>query len=181
MSWNLARVTNNLEAEISTGCVNDPATRDFSLGNHDIINVNLVKSSDVETSRYFSVNDELDKLDNFDPSQTDVTNIVGKLKVDNIDTNTIYDHTELTRIELDDTDINIVSQNLTFNGQDILTNANLQELETKTLYMDPSLHIDGTVFSNNIYADKFIITGGPSPAGYLMSDGSIVSNSGNNK
>ena len=60
MSWNLSRVINKLEAEISSGYVHNPATRDFSLGSHEIININLVKTEDVETRRYFSfsVNDE---------------------------------------------------------------------------------------------------------------------------
>ena len=66
MSWNLARVINNLEAEINAGYVQDPATHDFSMASYDIKNINLVQIEDVETRRYFSVNDELDKLDNFD-------------------------------------------------------------------------------------------------------------------
>jgi hypothetical protein len=134
----------------------------------------------VETNTVFSVNDELDKLDNFEASTPDVTTIVGKLKVDNIDTNIIYSADELTRIELDDSDINLISQNLTWNGLDILTNANLETLENKTFYIDgSSISPDGTLFSNSIYADKFIINGGPNPPAYLLSDGSLVSNSGN--
>ena len=66
IAWNLSRVINNLEHEIDTGYVHDPATKDFSLGSHDIINVNLGKTEDVETARNFSINDALDKLDTFD-------------------------------------------------------------------------------------------------------------------
>ena len=131
MSWNLARVIDNLEAEINTGYVNDPATRDFSMASYDIENVNLLKCEDAETRRYFSVNDELDKLDNFERSTPDVTTIVGKLKVDDIDTNIIYSADELTRIEFDDSDINLISQNLTWNGLDVLTTANIETLENK--------------------------------------------------
>ena len=40
-----------------------------------------------------------------------------------------------------------------------------------------SYTVDGTVFNNNVYADKFIISGGLFPPGYLLSDGSVVSNS----
>jgi len=179
MSWNLPRIINNLEAEINTGYVKDPATRDFSLAGYDIRNANLVKCNDVETNTVFSVNDELDKLDNFEPSTPNVTTIVGKLKVDNIDTNIIYSADELTRIELDDSDINLISQNLTWNGLDVLTTANLEILENKTFYIDgSSISPDGTLFSNSIYADKYIINNGPSTAGYLMSDGTILNNSG---
>ena len=43
------------------------------------------------------------------------------------------------------------------------------------------LEADGTRFLNNLYADKFIIHGGgPSPAGYLMSDGTILTTSSTN-
>lgn len=181
MSWNLPRIINNLELEIESGYVHDPATRNFSMGSYDITNINLVKCEDIETRRFFSVNDELDKLDNFEATTTnpDVTNIIGKLKIDNINTNIIYSTDELTRIELDDSDINLISQNLTWNGLDVLTTANLETLENKTFYIDgSSISPNGTIFSNYIYSDGFIINGGPSPAGYLMSDGTILNNSG---
>ena len=42
MSWNLPRIINNLEAEINTGYVKDPATKDLSMAGYDIRNVNLV-------------------------------------------------------------------------------------------------------------------------------------------
>jgi hypothetical protein len=105
----------------------------------------------VETNTVFSVNDELEKLNNFEATTTnpDVTTIVGKLNIENIDTNTIYDLTELTRIELNDNEVNIITQNLTFNGQDVLTDANLETLENKTFYIDGStISPNGTIFSN---------------------------------
>ena len=141
MSWNLPRVINNLEAEINTGYVKDPATKDLSMAGYDIRNVNLVKTGDVETNTVFSVNDELEKLNNFEATTTnpDVTTIIGKLNIENIDTNTIYDLTELTRIELNDNEVNIITQNLTFNGQDVLTNANLETLENKTFHINEDL------------------------------------------
>ena len=44
---------------------------------------------------------------------------------------------------------------------------------------DLPITTDGTVFDRNVYTDKFVINaGGPSPPGYLLSDGSISSNSG---
>ena len=128
MSWNLPRIFNNLEAEIKNDGMKNPSTSDLIMSSYDIRNVNLVKCEDVETNVVFSVNDELEKLNNFEATTTnpDVTTIVGKLNIENIDTNTIYDLTELTRIELNDNEVNIVTQTLTFNGQDVLTNANLE-------------------------------------------------------
>lgn len=180
MSWNLPRIINNLEAEINTGYVKDPATRDFSLAGYDIRNVNLVKCNDVETNTVFSVNDELEKLNNFEATTTnpEVTTIVGKLNIENIDTNTIYDLTELTRIELNDNEVNIITQNLTFNGQDVLTADNLEPLETKTFYISPDLSPLGTVFSEGIYADRYVINGDQSIPKFLMSDGTLNDSGG---
>ena len=53
MSWNLPRIINNLEAEISTGYVKDPATRDFSMAGYDIRNVNLVNVTTWKRTPYF--------------------------------------------------------------------------------------------------------------------------------
>ena len=44
----------------------------------------------------------------------------------------------------------------------------------KTANINLPLEANGTRFLNNLYADKFIIQGGPSSAGYLMSDGTIL-------
>ena len=54
------------------------ATSDLLMASRDIISTPLIKTEDVETRRYFSVNDELDKLDYFDRSTPDVTTMVGK-------------------------------------------------------------------------------------------------------
>ena len=87
----------------------------------------------------------------------------------------------MTRIELDDSDINLISQNLTWNGLDLLTSANLETLENKTFYIDgSSISPNGTIFSNYIYADKYIINGATGSPAYLLSDGSTIAVSGQN-
>ena len=74
----------------------------------------IVEANDYESKTTFSMNDEIQKIDNFTPSTADNTNITGKLHVSNeLTVSIIRDPEELTRIELDDTDINIVSQNFT--------------------------------------------------------------------
>ena len=51
-------------------------------------------------------------------------------------------------------------------------------LEQKTLYISDQLSLNGTVFVNNVYSDAFIINGVlPENKGYLMSDGTITTNS----
>ena len=55
---------------------------------------------------------------------------------------------------------------------------NLRDLTFKTTYIDLPLSTDGTIFSENVYADKFVINGATSEnKGYLMSDGSVTTNS----
>ena len=122
MSWNLSRVINNLEVEMKNDGMKHTATSDLLMASHDIININLVKTEDVETSKHYLVNDELDKLDDFDPSTLQVTTTLGNLKIDlkNI-TNTKYDPTELTRINFNDTDINFICNNFTVNDENIIT------------------------------------------------------------
>ena len=54
------------------------------MAGYDIRNANLVKCNDVETNTVFSVNDELEKLNNFEATTTnpDATTIVGKLNIE---------------------------------------------------------------------------------------------------
>ena len=81
-----------------------------------------LEAKDFESENYFSINDELQKINNLDVSTVDNTNINGKLHITGeMSVPKITDPTELTRIELDDTDIYIVAQNLTFNGSNIIT------------------------------------------------------------
>ena len=69
----------------------------------------------------------------------------------------------------------------TINNFDIGTfDSDLTIVKDKTLHVRYPTTLDGTTFYNNVYADKFIISGGLTPPGYLLSDGSIVSNSVDN-
>jgi len=80
-----------------------------------------IEAKDFETNKYFSINDELQKIDNLDASTINNTNINGRLHITGeMSIPKITDPTELTRIELDDTDINIISQNLSWNGSDVI-------------------------------------------------------------
>ena len=137
----------------------------------------IVEANDYESKTTFSMNDEIQKIDNFTPSTADNTNITGKLHVSNeLTVSIIRDPEELTRIELDDTDINIVSQNFTFNGADVPTDAEYQVLKNKTfpLYISDQPGADGTVFANNVYSDGFVLNNGPEPAQVLLSDGTTA-------
>ena len=131
----------------------------------------IVEANDYESKTTFSMNDEIQKIDNFTPSTQNNTNITGKLHVSNeLTVSTIRDPTELTRIELDDTDINIVSQNFTFNGSDVPTDADYQILKNKTFHIDQNVVSDppSTSFEGDIVSDGFILRNGPTPAQLLV-------------
>jgi hypothetical protein len=81
--------------------------------------VGTLKVEDLETKNYFSVDDELQKIDNFSASTTQVTNLNGRLKAGEVFTDTISDAGGNVFIQLDATDINFSSTNLTWNGQPI--------------------------------------------------------------
>jgi hypothetical protein len=84
--------------------------------------IGTIEATDFESKNYFSINDELQKIDNLGASTANNTNVNGRLHVSGeISVPKITDPTELTRIELDDTDIYIIGQNLTFNGSNILS------------------------------------------------------------
>ena len=80
-------------------------------------------ATDFETDNYFSVNNELQKIDNFTASGEvpDSTNITGILNVDEISTSKIFDPAQQTFIELDGATVEVSANDLTLNGASVLT------------------------------------------------------------
>jgi hypothetical protein len=85
--------------------------------------VGKFKSTNLETDDYFSVNDELQKINNLTTSSSNTTNIAGSVIADSVLTNNITDKSGKTFIELDASDVNILAANLTYNGNSIPTAA----------------------------------------------------------
>ena len=80
--------------------------------------------------------------------------------------------------------LNCNDKNLTnvelINGLSLETiNSDLNETKIKTFHIEPILSLDSTKFLANVIAPKFI-TSDTQPPRYLMSDGTELSNSGNN-
>ena len=68
----------------------------------------------------------------------------------------------------------------TVDGFDLaIQSQDIENLESKTFHIQLPLSGLGTIFSENVYAEKFI-TSATQPPRYLMSDGTELSNSGNN-
>ena len=80
-----------------------------------------IEATDFETSDYLSVNQEIQKIDNFTASTQapEVSNLTGLLNVGEVSTGRVYDLTSATFIDLGATDINVSSTNLTFNGNEL--------------------------------------------------------------
>lgn len=113
---------------------------------------------DLETQKYFSANDELQKIDNFEESELNKTNITGAIECDDVLTSQIADKDSQTcRIELNDTDINVISQNFTYNGTDIATAETVEPLTQKTTYIQLPIDNNGTRFQNTVFADSFAL------------------------
>lgn len=115
-------------------------------------------ATDFETSDYFSINDELKKIDNITSAtqSPDITNMTGILKVPDIGIDRIYNTGQSVFIDLTTNDVDINATNLKFNGNNLLT----------------------TPYAGEIEATSFKKTSGTNIQ-YLMADGSTLTQSAN--
>ena len=120
-----------------------------------------LKATDFETDNYFSVNDELQKIDNLTASTEapDTTNITGLLNADEMATGRIYDEAQQTFIELDGTDVAVSATDLTLNGNSVLTvgGTTITDLETKTQNIDLTTTAGQTDITGVIKPDEILI------------------------
>ena len=168
MSWNVPRTINNLENELNhktryldsdnNGTVfqkNITADKFITTGGGSSLQYLM---SDGSTSSGSNVGTGVKNpmIDDLNANNYSLTNVG---TINNVDVGTII------------SDLNIVKDKTQF------INSSLSIIVPDVL-VSTDLPTDGTVFDRNVYADKFIINGGgPSPPGYLLSDGSVVSNS----
>ena len=75
-------------------------------------------------------------------------------------------------------DLDMAGNNISNVGT--INNTSISDLAEKTIFINLPLNPNGTVFSNNLYADKFILNGEQKSPAYLMSDGSTLAVSGQN-
>ena len=117
-----------------------------------------LQATDFETSDYFSVNDELKKIDNITSATQapDITNMNGILKVPDIGVDRLYNTGQSIFIDLTTTDVDINATHLKFNGNDLLTTPYVGEIE----------------------ATSFKKTGGTNIQ-YMMANGSVLTASAN--
>ena len=168
MSWNVPRTINNLENEL-----NHKTQYLDSDNNGTVFRKNITADKFIATGGGSSLLYLMS--DGSTSSGSNVGTGVKNPMITNLDANNY----SLTNVG-------------TINDVDVGTlNSDLHIVKNKTQFINSSLSIivpdvlvstdlptDGTVFDRNVYADKFIINGGgPSPPGYLLSDGSVVSNS----
>ena len=120
--------------------------------------VGTLQATDFETSNYFSVNDELKKIDNITSATQapDITNMTGILKVPELAIDRLYNTSQSIYIDLTTTDVDINATNLKFNGDNLITTPYVGEIE----------------------ATSFKKTGGTSIQ-YLMANGSTLTQSAN--
>jgi hypothetical protein len=99
---------------------------------------------DLETSDYFSLNTELQKIDNFLPSTTTETNVTGRVRVGELATGRIYDSTIATYIELDGSTVEVSANDLTVNGFSVIKSS-----DTAGIFTVGDISTDTTLSLNN--------------------------------
>ena len=174
MSWNLQRTINNLEYLLNQRTQYMDADNNGTIFEKNITANKFIKTgggssleylmSDGSTSSGSNVGTGVKNpmITNLNANNYSLTNVG---TINNIDIGTI------------NSDLNIVKDKTQFINSSQSINVLDNSVSVGGLIGSP-FTTDGTVFDRNVYADKFIINGGgPSPPGYLLSDGSVVSNS----
>lgn len=110
--------------------------------------VGTLKATDFETDDYFSLNDELQKIDNFNVSTATDTNLTGILKVPEIATGRIYDSTQSTWFELDGATVDVQANSFTGSGE-LGTSANKWVSANITALNVDNINIDADVVPSN--------------------------------
>ena len=83
--------------------------------------IGTLQATDLETSEYFSVNTELQKVDNFTASTPNQTHLAGTLNVEYLSTRSISDPTNASFIQIDQTAIYLSANTVSVNGVPIVT------------------------------------------------------------
>lgn len=96
--------------------------------------------------------------------------------INGVNTNNVSSLDNTCDIELDNNTISLNAENVLISGQSLTDN--LSQLEQKTLYIQLPVSNSGTVFSNYVYANKFIVPSGTNKQ-YLMADGTLLEESSN--
>ena len=120
----------------------------------------IVSNGDVETTDYFSLNTEIQKIDNLTVSTQgpNITNISGKVIQDDLAVTNIYDKSsETTFINLDGTDMNVTAVDIKLNGN-IMASQDYSDLKvlktgdtiTGSLTIDTNLNVLGDYQKNNV-------------------------------
>jgi hypothetical protein len=138
--------------------------------------VGTLQVTDLETDNYFSLETELQKINNFEASTATDTNISGRVRVGEIASSRIYDPTIATYIELDGSTVEVSANDLTVNGFSVikssdtagkLTVGNLQTSTTLSLNNELSKLVNvlqpisgTTILSGNlqINGDQIVLT-----------------------
>jgi hypothetical protein len=108
---------------------------------------------DLETLTTFSLNTELQKIDNFEPSIPGSTFLDGVLNVSEMKISEIYDPTDNSSLQFSNSSIGVLAANFNLNDNNI-------------------------TLVNDILANRFIVRGG-TDIQYLLADGSLLTQSAN--
>ena len=116
--------------------------------------VGTIKATDFETDDYFSINTELQKIDNFTASTATDTNITGIVKVPEVATGRLYDSTQATWLELDGIDVAISATDLTLNGSSVISEVGGKNLVNTLTTTQTAFTLDQELITKKYFIDN---------------------------
>ena len=105
-------------------------TTEINMGALDIVDAAIINCNDIQTDDYFSLNQELQKIDNLGPSSTGLTDVVGTLEADSLSANYVFNKDNGANfIEMPNNEdaIKVNTDNFLLNGVQIATINNIPE------------------------------------------------------
>ena len=120
-SVQIPTLNNNLPCVINDGYISErllsPNDMNFTVASNPYRSTLSV--IDLETLTTFSLNGEIQKIDNFDESGDGLTNINGTLNVDIIKTAEIYDPSDNSSLQFSNSSIGVLAANFNLNNNNI--------------------------------------------------------------
>jgi hypothetical protein len=106
---------------------------ELDMGALDIKNADVITCNDIETDDYFSLNQELQKINNLGPSSTGLTDVIGTLEADSVSANYVFNKDNGTNfIEMPNNQdaIKVYTTDFLFNGEQVATIDDIPEPQT---------------------------------------------------
>ena len=123
-------------------------TTELNMGALDIKNANVITCFDVQTDDYFSLNQELQKIENFEEADTGLTKVVGTIEADSVSANYVFNKDNGSNfIEMPNNQdaIKVYTTDFLFNGEQVAT---INDIPPSNPFNQNLNTSDNAIFSN---------------------------------